>query len=214
MNGAHSGTEVKQLWWTYQVLLVVLTLTWTAARAAPGASASIPAEEEIRRILVERVDVQRRSLGLVVGVVTPEGRRVVSYGVANQGDPRPVDGDTIFELGSVTKVFTSLLLADMVQHGEVSLSDPVGKYLPDGVKLPQWQGRSITLADLATHTSGLPFWPSDLPLLEDVPAYSKYTVEQLYGFLASYEMPREPGTRWEYSNTGGGGTLRRSAISS
>jgi len=80
----------------------------------------------------------------------------------------------------------------------------VGKYLPAGWKLPQWKGRSIRLVDLGTHTSGLPFWPADFPLLEDVPAYSKYTVEQLYGFLASYEMPREPGTRWEYSNTGGG----------
>lgn len=97
----------------------------------------MPSEEEIRQILVERIDMQHRSVGIVVGVVTPQGRRVVAHGALNQSDPRPLDGDTIFEIGSVTKVFTSLLLADMVQRGEVTLADPVDKYLPEGVKLPQ-----------------------------------------------------------------------------
>jgi serine-type D-Ala-D-Ala carboxypeptidase/endopeptidase len=143
-------------------------------------------------------------VGIVVGVVTPQGRRVISYGALDQKDRRLPDGDTIFEIGSVTKVFTSLLLADMVQRGEVALGDPVQKYLPAGVRMPQWKGRSIALVDLATHTSGLPFWPWDFPLIEDVPAYSQYTVERLYGFLSTHELPREPGTRWEYSNTGGG----------
>jgi len=204
MSESHCGTGVTTILRTKYIACALMTLVVARAWGTSGASPSTPSEEEIHQILVERVDVQHRSVGIVVGVVTPEGRRVVSYGVLNRGDPRPLDGDTIFEIGSVTKVFTSLLLADMVQRGEVSLSDPVGKYLPEGLKLPQWKGRSISLVDLATHTSGLPFWPSDFPLIEDVPAYSKYTVEQLYGFLATYEMPREPGTRWEYSNTGGG----------
>ena len=201
MNASYSRTGVNGSWRTYKHLLIVMTLTLTPAR---GAAPAVPSVEELRRILVERVDAQHRSVGMVVGVITPEGRRVVPYGVCDQAGRRPVEGDTIFEIGSVTKVFTALLLADMVQRREVALSDPAGKYLPKGLKLPEWKGRSIALVDLATHTSGLPFWPADFPPLEDVPAYRKYTIEQLYGFLATYEMPREPGTRWEYSNTGGG----------
>jgi serine-type D-Ala-D-Ala carboxypeptidase/endopeptidase len=161
-------------------------------------------DAEIRQILVNRVDVEHKSIGIAVGIVTPQGRRVVSYGRLDRGDPRPVDGDTLFEIGSVTKVFTSLLLADMVQRGEVALADPVAKYLPAGLKTPEWKGREIALVDLGTHTSGLPFFPSNFPPVEDRAAYGNYTVEQLYQFLAAYELPREPGTRWEYSNTGGG----------
>jgi serine-type D-Ala-D-Ala carboxypeptidase/endopeptidase len=161
-------------------------------------------DAEIRQILVDRVDAQHKSLGIVAGIVTPQGRRVVAHGRLDRGDPRAVDGDTIFEIGSVTKVFTSLLLADMVVRGEVALADPVDKYLPAGVKAPEWNGRKIALVDLATHTSGLPFFPSNFLPVEDRAAYGKYTLEQFYQFLSTYELPREPGTQWEYSNTGGG----------
>jgi len=65
-----------------------------------------------------------------------------------------VNGDTVFEIGSITKVFTSLLLADAVERGEVALTDPVAKFLPAKVKMPERAGRAITLQDLATHTSG------------------------------------------------------------
>jgi serine-type D-Ala-D-Ala carboxypeptidase/endopeptidase len=92
----------------------------------------------------------------------------------------------------------------MVQHGEVDLNDPVAKFLPAPGQPRPWRGRPIALVDLATHTSGLPFWPSDFPDVEDTAAYGRYTVEQLYRFLSTYELAREPGTQWEYSNTGGG----------
>jgi len=180
-----------------------ISLVAVVALLAIEAIAQAP-DAEIRQILADRVDVQHKSVGIVVGIVTPQGRRVVSYGRLDRGGPRPVDGDTVFEIGSVTKVFTSLLLADMVVRGEVALADPVAQYLPPGTKTPEWNGRKITLADLATHTSGLPFFPANFPPVEDRAAYGKYTVEQLYQFLSTYEIASEPGSRWEYSNTGGG----------
>jgi CubicO group peptidase (beta-lactamase class C family) len=154
-------------------------------------------------MLAERVDTlagEEDGVGIVVGVVGPQGRRVVSYGHLNQGDPRPLDGDTGFEIGSVTKVFTALLLAEMVRKGEVALADPVARYLP-AVKIPERNGRSITLLELATHTSGLPFMPDASPASDDS-ATTKYGAAQLYQFLATYELPRDRGAEWDYSNIG------------
>ena len=70
-----------------------------------------------------------------------------------------VNQNTIFGIGSATKVFTTTLLADMVQDGLIKLNDPIDKYLPSNVKVPQYNGHKITIEDLATHTSGLPEFP-------------------------------------------------------
>jgi CubicO group peptidase (beta-lactamase class C family) len=125
-------------------------------------SLPVPSTEEIREILVKRIDREKQAAGIVVGVIEPTGHRVVAYGNLAKGDPRTVDGDTIFEIGSVTKVFTSLLLADMVNRKEVALDDPAAKYLPENVKMPDRSGKSITLLDLSTHSSGLPPLPGNL----------------------------------------------------
>jgi CubicO group peptidase (beta-lactamase class C family) len=175
-----------------------------AASARQQAASAVASDAEIRRILVERVDVHRQSVGIVVGVIEPAGRRIVAYGSRAKGDTRPLDGDTVFEIGSITKVFTSLLLADSVLRGDVSLSDPVAKYLPAGVKVPERSGRPITLLDLSTHTSGLPRLPNNLQPKDTANPYADYTVEQLYQFLSSYQLTRDIGSGWEYSNLGAG----------
>ena len=122
-----------------------MILLAASAGAQSPPNSPVPPDSEIRKILVERIDTFHQGVGIVVGVIEPQGRRVVAYGSLNQGDPRPLNGDTIFEIGSVTKVFTSLLLSDMVQRGEVALADPVAKYLPRDVKVPERGGRVITL---------------------------------------------------------------------
>lgn len=175
-----------------------------ALAAAVWAQSPLPSDEEIRKILADRIDVQHRSVGIVVGIVGPEGRRIIAYGHLEKGDSRPLNGDTVFEIGSITKVFTSLLLADMVQRGEVALDDPVAKYLPPSVKMPQRNGRSITLVDLATHTSGLPRRPSNVSPKDPQNPYADYSVEQLYQFLSTYQLTRDIGSQYVYSNLGGG----------
>lgn len=164
----------------------------------------VPSDSEIRKILVERIDTFHQGVGIVVGVIEPQGRRIVAYGSLNQADSRSLNGDTIFEIGSVTKVFTSLLLSDMVQHGEVLLSDPVAKYVPPDAKVPERGGRAITLVDLSTHTSGLPRLPTNLFPKDPANPYADYSEAQLYQFLASYNLPRDIGSQFEYSNLGGG----------
>ncbi len=187
----------------YAVLLAGIMATLAAAQARQTSNPfKLPSDADIRKILADRIDTlagQEDGIGIVVGVTGPQGRRVVSYGHLNQGDARPLNGDTVFEIGSVGKVFTALLLADMAQKGEVALADPVAKYLPANVKLPERNGRQITLVDLVTHTSGLPFMPDDVPVVDESAAI-KYGPQQLYQFLARYELPRDPGAEWDYSN--------------
>lgn len=127
-------------------------------------------------MLVDRIDGQHRSVGIAVGIVGPEGRCVIAYGHLEKGVPCPVNGDTFFEVGSETKVFTALLLADIVERGEVALDDAVGKYLPANVKMPERNGRSITLVDLAMHTSGLPPLPQNLSPRDHGNRYADYSV--------------------------------------
>jgi len=175
-----------------------------AGAAKPAAPWTVPSDAEIRRILVKRIDTEERGVGIVVGVIDAHGRRIVTYGKSDQGDPRRLDEGTVFEIGSMTKVFTSLLLSDMVQKGEVKLDDPVAKYLPPTVTMPQRGGKQITLEDLATHSSGLPRMPNNFKPKDPSNPYADYSVEQMYQFLSGYSLPRDIGSLYEYSNLGGG----------
>ena len=142
----------------------------------------------------------RHSLGMVVGTID-RGRRVIaSAGVMDTSDGREPDGDTIFGIASLTKPFIALLLTDAVQRGEVSYESAAASYLPLDVRLPERNGRRITLLDLATHTAGL---PHELPNAQQVAASARSTQEAraaLYAYLASYELRTDPGQAWSYSN--------------
>ncbi|HEY1339570.1 MAG TPA: serine hydrolase domain-containing protein, partial [Bryobacteraceae bacterium] len=165
---------------------------------------AVPGNDEIREILARRIDHQKQGTGIAVGVIEPNGRRVVTYGALANVDPRVIDGDTIFEIGSISKVFTSLLLTDMVHRKEVALDDPAAKYLPENVRMPGRSGKSITLLDLSTHYSGFPRVPSNLNPKDPTNPYADYSVDDLYDFLSGYMLPRDPGSEIEYSNLGGG----------
>jgi len=169
-----------------------------------SAAENLPAEAEIETILRERIDTAKQSAGIVVGLVDEKGPRIIRYGKLIRGGDRTVDGNTIFEIGSATKVFTALLLADEVERGGMKLDDPVSKYLPPTVKVPARNGRPITLLDLATHTSGLPRMPDNFTPRDANNPYADYTVAQMYAFLADYTLPRDIGATYEYSNLGAG----------
>jgi D-alanyl-D-alanine-carboxypeptidase/D-alanyl-D-alanine-endopeptidase len=143
-----------------------------------------------------------KNVGMVIGLVDEHGSRIFSAGGLDNGTKQTLDGDTIFEIGSVTKTFTTLLLQDSAGRGEVKLEDSISDYLPKSVRCPTYGGKEITLLQLATHTSGLPEFPSNLSPGDGNRAYSHYTVEQLYNFLSGFTLKREPGTQWKYSNVG------------
>jgi CubicO group peptidase (beta-lactamase class C family) len=182
----------------------ILSLCCLAAFAAASAFAQAPADADILQILKDRVGAPNTGSALVAGVIDAKGRRVVSYGSLAKDDKRPLNGDTVFEIGSMTKVFTSLLLMDMVRRGEVRLDDPVSKYLPATVKIPERNGRKITLADLSTQSSGLPRMPTNFTPKDPTNPYADYSVQQMYDFLSGYELTRDIGSQYEYSNLGVG----------
>ena len=90
----------------------------------------------------------------------------------------------------------------MEPETSVKLDDPVKNYLPSGVNVPERNGKQITLLDLATHTSGLPRMPGNFTPRDASNPYADYTVAKLYGFLSGYQLTREIGAKFEYSNLG------------
>jgi len=180
----------------YLVAILLMALPVFGAQAP-----SIPAD--VKETVRFRVD-HGYNVGIIVGIINPSGTRYYSYGkTAVSGNQRP-DENTVFEIGSITKVFTSTLLADMVERGEVTLDDQIEKYLPKGVRAPTRNGQSITLAHLATHTSSLPRLPDNLLPSDANNPYADYSVEQMYEFLSGYRLQRDIGAQYEYSNYGGG----------
>ncbi len=184
------------------ILTLLVSLLLLPSRVA--SAQAVITDDEIREILRDRIDVAKKSVGIVVGLVDDKGIRIVSYGKPNQNSDQTVNGDSVFEIGSVTKVFTAILLTDMVERGEVSLSDPISKYLPESVKTPTRAGKQITLLDLATQTSGLPRMPGNFTPKDQQNPYADYSVEQMYASISGHTLTRDIGAKYEYSNLGVG----------
>ena len=161
-------------------------------------------DASIKELLQDIVDKQKRAPGIVVGVVDKDGPKIFSHGKPFAGATNEVNGDTVFEIGSITKVFTGILLAQMIQHEQVALEDVAQNYLPASVKLPTRDGKQITLRHLTTHTSGLPRMPNNFSPADPDNPYADYSVQQMYAFLGGCELNRAPGERFEYSNLGAG----------
>ena len=118
---------------------------------------AMPRRDSIERVVRDRV-AAGGSTGLAVAVIEPAGD---GYTILASAGPA-IHATTIFEIGSITKAFTGILLADMAARGDVRLDQPVVELLPPGTSIPARNGKQITLEQLATHTSGLPRLPSNL----------------------------------------------------
>lgn len=157
-----------------------------------------PDMRPIRTALRQTVGSREKTAGMIAVVIDRGGTEIESYGSSGASD-LALNADAVFEIMSITKVFTALLLADMVHRGEAAFPDPVAQYLP--VALHQYSG-PITLLDLATYTSGLPNMPGNLPpdWWASPDPMRDYTEAKLYEFLASYVPRYEPGKHYEYAN--------------
>jgi serine-type D-Ala-D-Ala carboxypeptidase/endopeptidase len=145
------------------------------------------------------VAMANSSIPIVIGIVTTNGTQVSGFGNISSSNNTKVDGYTVFDIASIAKTFVTIILADMVKQGLVSLDDPIEKYLPTkNVTVPSYNGTKITLEDLATHTSGLPDFPAGW-----IRNHS-YTTQQVYDFLSNTTLSNEPGIKAGYSDIGMG----------
>lgn len=159
-------------------------------------------EESVRTLAAARVAAGAYP-SLVIGVARDSRQEILAYGSIADDRKSEANGDTVYEIGSVTKTFTALLLADAVQRGDVTLKQPVQGLLP-GYTIPKSGERAITLLDLVTQSSGLPRLPENLLPKDLANPYAGYTAQDMKLFLAGYRLPRAPGERYEYSNLGFG----------
>lgn len=158
---------------------------------------------DVKENVKTRVD-NGTNTGIVIGLIDSDGTHFYNYGVKSLDSKEPVDEHSVFEIGSISKTFTGILLADMVVKGEVKLDDPLQKYLPEGVTAPTRNGKVIQLVQLSNHTSALPRMPTNFRPANPANPFADYTEKALYAFLNSYELPRDIGTEYEYSNLAAG----------
>ena len=183
--------------------LIVPAVVLTRVSIAQGAMPSLALADEIVQPAMRIGGIK----GCVVGLIDEHGRRVTGYGATRGGvDEKGVkpDGRTVFEIGSVTKVFTAVLLQQMADAGEVRLDQPVNELLPPHVRVPSEGGTAITLLHLTTQTSGLPRMPSNFDPADWTDPYADFDAKRLYAALAKLEQLRRPGKRYAYSNLGVG----------
>ena len=157
-------------------------------------------ESDIKTFLHEHFD--GKDCGMVIGLVDEHGARIFSAGKLDNGTGQEVGGDTVFEIGSITKTFTVLLLFDEVKCGEMKLDEPVAKYLPASVNIPSFNGKQITALNLASQDSALPFNAGGLGGKDWLARYNAFTIEKMYSFLSEHHLTNEPGAKFQYSNLG------------
>src|SRR5208282_215717 len=170
-------------------------LCWIAA-SAPAVRAEIAPATRARIDEIASAPVtDGETPALIVGVMQGSDRMVRGYGETTVGSGIRPTASTVWEIGSITKTFTAMLLASYVRQGLVHYDDPLQKYVPNWVTVPSYRGRQIELIDLATHTSGLP---------KDPRLGGRYHLsdEEMYRLTNAYVLTRAPGSRFEYSNWG------------
>lgn len=136
------------------------------------------------------------SFGVALAIIDGEQSKVFYHGFSDVAAKTPVTANTVFEIGSVSKTMIGLLLADAVQQNEVGVTEPLSKYLP------QLNQHNYSLLALATHHSGLPRLPVNLPLDDLRNPYRDYNQTMLLSGLVSTTPVKTP--RYEYSNLGFG----------
>jgi D-alanyl-D-alanine-carboxypeptidase/D-alanyl-D-alanine-endopeptidase len=159
-----------------------------------------PLPERVEKAAQERIAAGTYQT-LVFGVVDGDNSDVVAFGKLNDG--KAPDGNTVYEIGSITKTFTATLLAQAVLSGRVTLDEPVAHLLPD-FKIPSRGGMEITFEELGTQHSALPMMPSNFAPKDVANPFADYDAAKLKTFLSGYQLPRDPGAGYEYSNLGFG----------
>jgi serine-type D-Ala-D-Ala carboxypeptidase/endopeptidase len=161
--------------------------------------------DEYKKLFQDKIEFDKSGSSIVAVFMDEKGTRFVNYGnLGKDASSAATNENSIYEIGSITKMFVGVLLADAVKRGEVKLDAPISAYLPKTVKTPKFNGKEITLLDLATHSASLPRVPNNFMPKDEANPYIDYTTQNLYSFLSDYKITREIGVQYDYSNLGVG----------
>ncbi|MEM8508607.1 MAG: serine hydrolase [Bacteroidota bacterium] len=148
---------------------------------------------------VERLISQGATPSIAMALIDSSGTRFFNFGKTSF-DGSLVDENTIYEIGSISKVFTGIILAQQVLDGDIGLEDRINDLLPDSIAVPVVGDVEITIGNLTDHTSGLPRMPKNFAPANPNNPYADYTVKRMYEFIANYQPVRSVGSEYEYSN--------------
>lgn len=143
------------------------------------------------------------TVGLTIGVLKDDQSFFYGYGETQKGNRQVPDSTTFFEIGSITKVFTSIAALDFLRERNLSVETPIKAFLPDDLPALKKDGAEVNFKHLMTHTSGLPYMPDNMGFdlyLNIDEAWRSYSPAKLYKCLKSVKLEAVPGTRWSYSN--------------
>ncbi|MDG3583785.1 serine hydrolase domain-containing protein [Galbibacter pacificus] len=163
-------------------------------------TAQIP--ENVKKEIQYRIN-NHINPSIAVGVLDSSGVYYYVKGYKDLENKIKADENTLYEIGSITKTFTSLLLAKYAVGSIISIDDEANEFLPDSIDLTDKKGVSVTLKNLSTHSSGLPRIPNNINVTDQMNPYANYTRSDMFSFLSHY-IPRNVGKKFEYSNLGAG----------
>ncbi len=173
--------------------------------SSPAARAEIP-EKQLQGSMEMMAFEMSRAPGMMIGIVSGDDDAILSFGETAKGNGVAPSAETLWPIGSVSKVFTTQILAAMVASGEVKLTDTLESLLPKGTKVPQLGGREIRLLDLATHTAGLPrtiITEEEYAKAGDY-ANPAYPMDRALAWLGKNKLTHPPASHYQYSNYGFG----------
>lgn len=140
---------------------------------------------------------------IVIGIIDKNGSQFYSFGKKKKNGKK-ANSHTVYEIGSISKVFTATIFADKIIKGELHADDGVQLFLPGNVNAPEFKDNHITLGSLSDHTSSLPRLPDNYFPQNPANPYADFTIDKLYEFLSNYKLTRDIGSQYEYSNVGVG----------
>lgn len=175
-------------------LAMTVSLTFTSLLCAQP-SMREQVDEQVRPYLDEKMVV-----GMTVGIYQRGQTHTFGYGSTAVSNGIIPNGQTVYEIGSITKVFTGTLLADAVVRKTVGLDQPVQDLLPESVSIPTHEDQVVLVRHLATHTSALPRLPANMAPADAENPYADYSQDQMFQFLDQCQLERAPGAASEYSN--------------
>jgi serine-type D-Ala-D-Ala carboxypeptidase/endopeptidase len=184
------------------VCLILSALT-SLAICTPGRASEVRLQKQATSLRSAQLNrlmmplLKKTNGALVIGFTDGRKHQFFSYGIKSDLERTRPDKNTIFEVGSLTKVFTSLLFVDLWQANKLSFDDPVAKFTPPDSHVPDYGGKQITLFQLATHTSGMPRDPDNFPSQSQA-----YGDHEFHAFLRRCRLLTPPGKKYLYSNAG------------